>query len=205
MPLPSVAKKHALIAIAVALWLPVVAFGFRLLWTYSSTPGRPAAPPAAWPSGAPIAHAKHRATLLLFAHPKCPCSESTIGELSVIVAHTAGKLESSVYFYVPENAGGDWETSSLWHNASAIPGVRCFVDRDGRMARTFGAFTSGQTLLYDDTGHLLFSGGITAFRGHSGDNFGRDAVIKLSLGQAPRGDLLPVSAPVFGCSLGGGA
>ena len=36
----------------------------------------------------------------------------------------------------------------------------------------FGAETSGQTLLYDRDGRLLFSGGTTGSRGHDGDNAG---------------------------------
>ena len=40
------------------------------------------------------------------------------------------------------------------------------------------AITSGQTLLYDTKGHLVFSGGITGGRGHEGDNTGRESIEK---------------------------
>jgi hypothetical protein len=43
----------------------------------------------------------------------------------------------------------------------------------------------------------LFKGGITASRGHSGDNLGRDAVIDL----VTSGVASASSTPVFGCSL----
>ena len=63
----------------------------------------------------------------------------------------------------------------------------------------FHAETSGQTALYDATGNLLFSGGITSARGHEGDNDGRAAVVSLltSDGAEER------ETPVFGCPLFG--
>jgi hypothetical protein len=52
-------------------------------------------------------------------------------------------------------------------------------------------------LLYDTAGRLLFSGGITAARGHSGDNAGREAIVALLAG-APTDR---TQTPVFGCKL----
>jgi hypothetical protein len=52
-------------------------------------------------------------------------------------------------------------------------------DDDGREARRFGVEASGETLLYDADGSLLFSGGITAARGHAGDNAGRTELVSL--------------------------
>ena len=78
-----------------------------------------------------------------------------------------------------------------------IPGVRVLVDVDGREAARFGARTSGTVLVYSPHGALLFAGGITASRGHSGDNLGRDAVVTiLDRGQPDR-----TATPVFGCPL----
>ena len=71
------------------------------------------------------------------------------------------------------------------------------MDGDGREARLFQAVTSGQTILYDSHGRLLFSGGITASRGHSGDNAGRSAIVSLVNAEVPdRTETL-----VFGCPL----
>jgi hypothetical protein len=64
-------------------------------------------------------------------------------------------------------------------------------------ARRFGASTSGQTLLYNMAGRLVFNGGITIARGHSGSNDGRDAVVALLSGLVP----MHTITPVFGCSL----
>ena len=70
-------------------------------------------------------------------------------------------------------------------------------DLDGVEAQRFGAATSGQAFLYNQAGALLFKGGITASRGHSGDNLGRDAVVDL----VTSGVASVSAAPVFGCSL----
>ena len=87
--------------------------------------------------------------------------------------------------------------TNLWYDAKAIPGVEVMKDQDGSEARLFQAFTSGQTLLYDSKGHLVFNGGITGSRGHSGDNAGRKAIISLvTEGKANRTNTF-----VFGCSL----
>jgi hypothetical protein len=197
-----VMKKQAAIAAAVALWVPAVAFGIHVLWRYSTAAGRPAAPPLNWPASA-IPRQPGRPTLLLFAHPQCPCTRASLGELAIIMAHAGGQLDAQVFFYAPAHEAGAWARTALWQSASAIPGVRVFEDRAALAAQRFGTFTSGQTLLYDSQGRLLFNGGITAFRGHSGDNEGRGAVSALLRGEASGPVRLPVVSRVFGCSLRG--
>ncbi len=50
-----------------------------------------------------------------------------------------------------------WEKTDLWRTASALPNVTVVRDDDGREAERFGAATSGQTLLYDARGELIFA------------------------------------------------
>ena len=71
------------------------------------------------------------------------------------------------------------------------------IDDEGTEANRFHAATSGQTLLYDAAGSLLFSGGITGSRGHSGDNAGQTAIVSLVNSGAPR----LTETSVFGCPL----
>jgi hypothetical protein len=196
-------KKRVVVSTAVGLWVSAVAFGITVLWQYSTTPGHPGAPPVDWPARAPIERGKGRATLVMFAHPQCQCSRATIGELAIIMAHARGQLDADVFFYLPAGEASTWARTDLWQSAITIPGVRAFEDRGAAVAQSFGAFTSGQTLLYDSGGRLLFKGGITAFRGHSGDNGGRSAVTALLQGETLRPNTLPVGTPVFGCSLRG--
>jgi hypothetical protein len=75
--------------------------------------------------------------------------------------------------------------------------VTVLRDDGGGEARAFGVATSGQTLLYDSRGALVFNGGITGSRGHAGDNAGRAALIAL-IGRAPTDRS---GANVFGCPL----
>jgi hypothetical protein len=197
-------KKQAIIILAVALWLPAVVYGINVMWSYASTPGHPASPPRFWPASAPIRQGKEgRATLVLFAHPQCECTRATLGELAILMAQTGGRVDADVFFYAPSSESSTWVRTDLWQTAAAIPGVHAFEDRDAEVAKQFGVFTSGQTLLYRSDGLLLFNGGITAFRGHSGDNAGRSAVTALVQGNVPPENSLPVVTRVFGCSLRG--
>jgi hypothetical protein len=203
MSFRAVFKKQLVLVAFLVLWVPAVAFGINILWKYSSTPGRPGTPSLNWPEGVQPRRTPGRSTLVMFAHPRCPCTSATLGELAIIMAHTYDRLDTEVFFYMPSTAPASWARTELWSAASAIPGVHVFEDRDARMAERFGAFTSGQTFLYDPLGHLEFKGGITALRGHSGDNAGRSAIVALVRGDPPHIGALPEVTPVLGCSLRG--
>jgi hypothetical protein len=179
------------------LWLAAVSVGLWVLWGYENTPGVSAKPPAVWPADSRIQRARDRATLVIIAHPHCPCTRATVGELAAIMAHAQGRLNAYVLFLKPAGFSEDWERTDLWHSAASIPGVSVMEDDGGAEARRFNSSTSGQTILYDREGRLLFSGGITASRGHSGDNAGRSAIVSLvNEGTADRSETL-----VFGCPL----
>ena len=182
---------------AILGWILAVGVGLGVLLRYANTPGRLAAPPGSWPRASIVQPEPRRATLLVFAHPQCPCTRATIGELAEIMAHSQGSVSAYVYFYAPRSEGSGWVRSQLWRDAAAIPGVHAVDDTDGREIRRFGASTSGQVLLYDSSGRLQFNGGITASRGHSGDNDGRDAVASL----LESGNARLHTTSVFGCSL----
>ncbi len=178
-------------------WLAVIGGGEYLLLNYQKTPGRPAEAPRAWPSGTSIPRAENQPTLLMFVHPHCPCTRASIGELALLMTHCQDKLEGRAIFLKPEKFSEQWVKSDLWESTSAIPGVKTMMDDDGREAKRFGVTTSGQTLLYALNGRLLFNGGITGSRGHSGDNPGRSAIESLVL----KGGSENQQTAVFGCSL----
>src|SRR3981081_1763389 len=98
MSLQSRLKKPPVTVAAVALWISLVGFGMSVLWRYSNTPGRPATPLAGWPSDVPVQPQKGRSTLVMFAHPNCPCSRASIGELAIIMARSPEKLDAHVFF-----------------------------------------------------------------------------------------------------------
>jgi hypothetical protein len=190
-------KAQTVFIAAIVLWIPAVGVGVGVLLKYSNTPGRLAAPPPEWPQRTGLRRVTGESTLLVFAHPQCPCSRATIGELALVVAHHSGKFDTYVLVYAPQSMGEKWVRSELWNDAAAIPGVRVIKDPDGLEVRRFGASTSGQTLLYDAGGHLIFNGGITAARGHLGANDGMDAVESMLEHRTTERH----TAPVFGCSL----
>ena len=194
-------KKQALIIAAVGLWLPAVSYGLAVMWSYAATPGHPAEPPRFWPTDVALKQQEGHFTLLMFAHPQCECTRASLGELDVLEAKVGRKFDVDIFFYLPPGENSSWAQTDLWRTASAMPGVRAFEDRDAGMAKKFGVFTSGQTLLYGPDGLLLFKGGITAFRGHSGDNSGRSALTALIQGHSPSSSRLPITTRVFGCSL----
>lgn len=182
-------------AALVPLWGFAVLLGFYLLWVYAGSPGEAGAAAETWPADVPPDST--RPTLLLFAHPHCPCTRASIEQLARLSAKHEGALAVHVVFWAPADAPAGWTETDLWRSAAAVPGVTVRSDIGGREARRYGAKTSGHVVLYDLEGRLLFHGGITGARGHNGDNPGADAVSAHLTGQPG-----PVStAPVFGCPL----
>jgi len=205
-----------IVGVAAAAWLACVAGGFARLHGYEATPGVAAAPPPLWPAGAPFERAATRSTLLVFVHPRCPCTAATLEELKKLLAHGGDRLATHVICYTDPELGEAWARTGNWRTACALPGVVVSADPLGATARAFGASTSGQVLLYDRDGALRFAGGITGARGQQGDNAGEAALRSLVLGEggegregretgvagAREGDG-PVRCAVYGCSLVG--
>ncbi len=179
------------------VWLLVVVCGMCITMNYEATPGVAAAPSGDWPIASRIHPATDRATLLVMAHPQCPCTRATIDQLNELLAQCPGKVQVYVLFWKPKGYPLDWEKTALWKSAAAIPGVKTLTDEGGLEAHRFHASTSGQVFLFDSSHRLIFSGGITAGRGHAGDNAGRDTIVSLlTTGKAKRNKTF-----VFGCSL----
>ena len=178
-------------------WASLVVAGLWFLGGYENAPGAAAKPPGQWPSVSRIQLEGEEPTLVMLAHPRCPCTRASIGELASIMAHSQGRLRAFVLFVKPEGSNSDWEQTDLWRSAANIPGVNVVSDPDGVEARLFDAVTSGQTVLYNSGGRLIFSGGITSARGHYGDNAGQSAIIALVNTEVPT----QTETSVFGCPL----
>lgn len=179
------------------VWLGVSCGGLAMLAEYANSPGPSPHAPREWPIDAGIDLSKQGFTLVLFAHPRCPCTRASIGELEKIVARFQGTVTTWVVFFKPSGSDDSWDQTDLRSTAAAIPGVHVVSDLDGVVARRFHATTSGETVLYNDRGELLFSGGITLARGHAGDNAERSAIETCLRGNVP--DLR--QTPVFGCAI----
>jgi hypothetical protein len=186
---------NASLFLVVSLWLVAVFSGTVLLWRYKSTPGAVAAPSAIWPIQSALSLAQSQPTIVMFAHPYCPCTAASLSELSVLRAVEGG---ARVYIlFVAIDSDGPVEESNNWKRATAMEGVSVLRDPDGALSRLFDAKTSGQVMIYAPSRELLFSGGITAARGHEGDNIGLDRAIAL----IRREPTESTTSPVFGCSL----
>jgi len=178
-------------------WAATAVLGGHALLKYESSPGKVGQLPSSWPANSIVQLANDRPTLVMIAHPQCPCTRASVAELAQVMARAQGKVRAYVLFFTPRESGADWQNSELRRSAAQIPGVTVLSDIDGAEARRFGVETSGHTFLFDRNGRLLFNGGITASRGHSGDNVGENAVISLVNDEpASRAHTL-----VFGCSL----
>ena len=186
----------ATVLLAIA-WISALSLGLGALLNYESAPGPVGSVPSTWPIGSKLKLAANGQTLVMLAHPHCPCTRASVSELAQIMARVQGTLHAYVLFLKPQNSGPAWDDTGLRRSAAEIPGVTVLSGVDGVEAHRFGAETSGHTVLFDDRGQLLFSGGITESRGHPGDNAGESAIVSL----ANTHTSARAKTFVFGCSL----
>lgn len=168
------------------------------LFAYSATPGAASNPPRAWPADTALARSATRYTLVVVAHPKCPCTHATVSELARMMTDLRGSVGVFMLFVRGEARAPGWQETELWRRAAAIDGVELVDDFEGREAARFGAHTSGATLLFSPEGELLFSGGITPTRGHEGNSVGKRRIVEL----VRRRHTDRPASDVFGCDLG---
>jgi hypothetical protein len=187
------------VAVSAVVWAGVLGAGFTLLSRYKSA-AAPAAEgvPTQWPPGSSLTRVAARPTLVVFAHPRCPCTHATVSEMARLLARTPGRVTTHVVVVAPAGVPADWTDTGLWDRAAGLPGAHVRRDAGGAEAALFRANVSGLVLLYDEAGRLRFQGGVTAARGHEGDSLGRQRLLAVLEGRAPdRAD-----GPVFGCGLG---
>lgn len=179
--------KSRLWILLVCSWISLVALGTARLELFAATPGSSA-------SGESTS-AGRRFHLYVFFHPLCECSVASVAELHRLVEHVDGRLDVTA---VIDLAGLNPDKgASLKRRLGDAHGIAVETDPDGTKTASFGAKTSGQALLYDPQGNLVFSGGITAARAHEGDNDGEAAIIDI----VNRKKVKTRSTPVFGCAL----
>lgn len=183
--------------------LLLVVFGGALTWfsaltAYKGTPGPTGNAPTSWPSKSALPRPVGRPTLVLFAHPRCPCTSASLHELKTALETSGWGGNTIVAMTRPTGVGREWLDTRHHHSARAIPGVLLLDDLAGSEGRRFGAMTSGHVVLYDEAGVLRFSGGITPLRGHEGDNAGRQLLVARLRERTATALALN---PVFGCEL----
>jgi hypothetical protein len=189
--------RYGAFTLAAMIWVVTIGAAVRSIRAFESTPGRAADAPAQWPASAAITRQPGTWTLVMLIHPHCSCSRASISELEAVMEGAPRNLRAFVLTYQPHEFSPRWSHTDVWAAAQRLSRVRVITDLDGKEARRFGGYTSGQTFLFDPDGNRRFSGGITLLRGHAGLNSGRAEVIRIANGG--RG---PATHPVFGCAIG---
>lgn len=194
---PRVRSSKVRTGLALSVWAGLLAFGMLQSIDYVWRPAVTGVAPRHWPASAQIAPPRNKPVLVMFLHPHCPCSRTSLAELATLVRATPGKLETHVQFLASRELKQPAELSKSWALAQKIPGLHVACDADGQTAKMFGAAASGAVVLYDQFGHLQFAGGITQGRGHGGENQGAAAIAALVRGK-PAGCR---AHPVYGCPI----
>jgi len=181
------------LAVAVTGWYGISAYGFK---------GDPQATTdivPQWPADSTIVRLTERPTLVLFLHPKFPCSRATVGELErlSVLAPSDALPDICVVAAAPHSTGDLWWSSPFLARAARLPNARLVRDLGGVETALFGARISGTVLLFDPAGNRLYAGGVTMSRGHADDNVGLQAVTSLLVDH----DADVPSIPPLGCAM----
>lgn len=183
------------------VWISAVAGGFVWMVRYESRPSVAGVASSDWPDNPQIENDDPLPVLVMFAHPKCPCTRASVGELSRLMADCQGLVRAYVAIIEPPRVEDGWSDTVLRSTAEKIPGVQVIIDKDAELARTFHAETSGETFFYVN-GQLRFHGGITVSRGHRGENAGRSSIAQILHGSFEHANAKAVcQSPVYGCAL----
>ncbi|UUO05231.1 hypothetical protein M4951_17835 [Blastopirellula sp. J2-11] len=154
---------------------------------------------AAWPSDSNLTLADDRPTVLLFLHPRCPCSAASLTELEQAISDTpaARKPRVLVIATVPTQYDDQWTGASNVERGKRLPNASVVFDIGGVESNKFGVASSGHVMAFASSGDLLFTGGVTESRGHAGNNVGRASLVNALTGAA----FPTAKPPVFGCRL----
>ncbi|HEY4235629.1 MAG TPA: hypothetical protein VGM76_19510 [Lacipirellulaceae bacterium] len=187
----------------IAVWLAAVAISYWPIarYQYATLDSSTAGFAVHWPSDSKLPRQLGHSTLVLFLHPKCPCSRASLSELERLFASVTGRMAGQLDFVVdatvPKDPGDDWLQTGTLDRVKTIANARVCVDRGGIEAAAFGATTSGCVMLFDERGLRKYAGGVTECRGHEGDNAGRASLAQILCHEVETADGLPA----FGCRL----
>ena len=192
------------IGLPLAIWLTVVGAGWWSLVAYGlKYDAKPIAVSwSQWPTNSSIERIDGRPLLIVFLHPKCPCSHATVAELYRLTERLSAESDWTTPIRVvactpKSSADESWKNTPLLDQALKLTNARLYSDPGGREASRFGAEVSGTVMLFDNFGQRLYSGGITPARGHVGQNAGGEALTRLLTGEPTPID----GIPALGCRL----
>src|SRR5207245_7080753 len=94
--------------IAWSIWLGMTVTATLLMASHISSPGQAGSPPLNWPETTRLPQDKSRPTLIMFVHPRCPCSRASVGELALLMAHCQGRVNVYIVVFRPAISTDDW-------------------------------------------------------------------------------------------------
>ncbi|MBL7645616.1 MAG: RedB protein [Candidatus Hydrogenedentes bacterium] len=181
------------------LWTLLLAAGACALSRYEFNGTMTTGVAEHWPDNSVVQLDSERPTLVMFLHPRCPCSAASITQLDRVLRRSPGRFRTWVLLVRPAGVPETWEAGANAEAALRLPETTLLIDSAGELARQFGARYSGTVQAFDTGGNRRFTGGITASRGHEGESLGGLALRDIGAGRVPDA----ASMPVFGCSLMG--
>jgi hypothetical protein len=124
-----------------------------------------------------------------------------MSELERLVPELKDRLKVKLIFIQQPTRDIAWVKDGLWERSRRLPGVETLIDQSGREARLFGSTNSGHAYLFDEEGSLIFNGGLTSMRGHTGPSEGQDQLLNWLRTRKGKGFL----SKIFGCGFFGRA
>ncbi len=189
-------KAFSISYIWLSLWAVLLAMGLLWMTAYSMSPGVALAPLLERPTEAELPFSEDQPTLVVFLHPRCPCTHPSIAALERLLARNYRMVVQPVFF-LPAAKEESWARADFWDRLIDAGAHQPVIDVDGVMAKQFHVTTSGHALLFSVDGIVRYSGGITSGRVHEGDNMGLTKLTRILEG-VPVAD---PSFPVYGCSI----
>ena len=100
-------RRNAM-TLTVAIWLMLTATGLGALSFYAFTGSSPVQAAQQWPTNEILALDPARPVLVLFLHPRCPCSSASITELHRVLSRYPDVFQTYAVLTVPPGAASDW-------------------------------------------------------------------------------------------------
>jgi hypothetical protein len=199
-------RRSKLSIVLCALWMAGLLVAAGAMSSRRETRAAVQAPLERWPTASRLVRDSGAPTLVMFAHPYCECTKASLAELRELAPRLEGKVRSYILFARSAKESVESSRSENRILAESIHGVTIVDDQEAREADRFGATTSGQIMLFDAGGEVLFTGGIGPLPHYAGRSpmlLSLIAAIESLSGGGPMGARVQMPNAVFGCELHG--
>jgi hypothetical protein len=192
---PTRSRPLRIATAAGVLWLGSILGWSSLLAKHQFRPGTVSTFKQDWPQASRLHPSPDSLTIVVFAHPECPCLSATLTETERL--QTLLREPCRLFVVFADDPAFDLLRSRHFRRVSDWKNAVVVRDADKHEIALFGARTSGQVFIFDKDRRLLFSGGITESRAHEGDNPNLERAVAAGRSHAPN----VVLTRVYGCSL----